>query len=50
MKIFGCIAQFLAAILLVSENTPPNMYIPLAVLALSFGLLESMGVLAVLRI
>jgi len=38
-------AQFIAAVVLVSENTSPQVYVPLGVAVLIFGLIEGgMGV------
>jgi hypothetical protein len=45
VKFLGLMAQFIAAVVLVSENTSPQVYVPLGVAVLIFGLIEGgMGV------
>ena len=45
VKVVGLLAQFIAAVFLVSEYSSPHVYIPLGVAAFIFGLAEGgMGV------
>ena len=47
VKFGAMVAQFIAAVVLVSEATSPHVYIPLGLLAFIFGIME--GVVALLR-
>lgn len=40
VKAAGLLAQFIAAVILISENTSPHIYIPLGVAVFAFGFFE----------
>jgi len=40
VRFIGLLAQFIAAVVLISENTSPRVYIPLGVAAFIFGVIE----------
>jgi len=40
VRFIGLLAQFIAAVVLISENTSPSIYIPLGIAAFIFGVVE----------
>jgi hypothetical protein len=40
VRFIGLLAQFIAAVILINENTSPRVYIPLGVAAFIFGVME----------